>query len=201
MISLSYISGVVGDLLLTIFATPAHTQNMPSTTETAQTGRRVYELPAQVEEGAVKRIAVLFADSRLVPVTMGGVVRIKGRIFGLTAFPISDSDVSRNPPPQSYRILGHIDEQNVHEEWALIRLDSPMKMQNIIRIPDGFGESFVPTKFASDLKPSSVVWVATGKGVVTGRSGLVTGETWEVTLTDGANLGTMRTFIYTTFCL
>lgn len=175
---------------------------MASTADTVQsspsTDRPVYELLGQAEEVAAKQIAVFSStnDGRFARATMGGVVCINQKDFGLTAWDDSDEDSNvgmlsalRNPPSMN-RMLGYID-KILDNKWALIRLEARKRLQNIIRVPNSFGGGFVPTKIASiDLRPNCEVWIATGKGVVTGRSNPTPETPWAVELKSG-DLGAM----------
>ena len=106
-----------------------------------------------------------------------------------------ESKLSMPGEPLGYLRTSHY--LNKEHGWALVHLDSANVMQNMIQVPNGFGEAFVLSEFAKDMLDCQVQVVTGSKKVIIGQGlpGIhdkkINGQgmgVWKVQLVTG-NLG------------
>jgi hypothetical protein len=94
----------------------------------------------------------------------------KAKQVGIKAIidPTQGKSVSSYDSAVQESCVGHVmfkDETARPSHWALVPIETPVPIENIVFIPGGFGESFVVTETEKTM-PTSLLWIVTGSGEI-----------------------------------
>jgi hypothetical protein len=141
----------------------------------------VYDIPGEADVflRALRRIAVPYENGWYSTVTMGGLIENVGVLTaayeseeGNSASTTSDEATS---VPLSNPFRGYVSTSKSNVPDGLVRIninfEPPNILQNLLDVPDGFGDTFIPTTIVWRIRKfRRQVWIMTVHGAVIGRN-------------------------------